>query len=114
VRPAPWQQDLLPRRHHQKEEVEMAEDINVPGTELLEAQNMLTFVHDFIDIGNNQFDFVAAFGPELGRNAAQNFENKWNDGQEQIKKQVLGTRDAITQILEAFEKTDQDAVAELS
>ncbi|GAB3276068.1 hypothetical protein [Kineosporia babensis] len=91
----------------------MASDINIPGDELREAQNNLTFVHDFIDIGNNTFDFVAAFGPELGRGAAQNFENRWDDGQTQLKKQIVGVRDAIGSILDSFEQTDRDAAANL-
>lgn len=92
----------------------MASDINVPGDELREAQNNLTFVHDFIDIGGNTFDFEAAFGPELAGGAAQNFESRWDDGQTQLKKQIVGVRDAIGSILDSFEKTDQDAVANLS
>ncbi len=43
----------------------MASDVNIPGSELKEAQDMLGFVHDFIDIGHHTFDFDAAFGPEL-------------------------------------------------
>ena len=91
----------------------MAGDINIPGDELREAQNNLTFVHDFIDIGRNTFDFEAAFGRDLGRGAAQNFENRWDDGQTQLKKQIVGVRDAIGSILDSFEKTDRDAVANL-
>ncbi|MEV0905194.1 hypothetical protein [Streptomyces hokutonensis] len=54
----------------------MASDVNIPGSELREAQDMLGFVHDFIDIAHNTFDFHAAFGPELSRGSTQNFENK--------------------------------------
>ncbi|WP_329295659.1 hypothetical protein [Streptomyces sp. NBC_01455] len=49
----------------------MASDIYIPGDELMEAQKMLDFVHDNIDIGHNHFDFGAAFVPELSRGAAQ-------------------------------------------
>ena len=91
----------------------MAQDVSIPGDELREAQSMLGFVHDFIDIGHHTFDFDAAFGPELSAGAAQNFENKWNDGKHQLQKQVQGVKDAIGNILDAFEKTDQDAVNNL-
>ena len=91
----------------------MASDVNIPGSELKEAQDMLGFVHDFIDIGHNTFDFDAAFGPELSHGSAQNFENKWNDGKHQLQKQVQGIKDAIGNILDSFEKTDQDAVSNL-
>ncbi|MEU3979413.1 hypothetical protein AB0F77_04755 [Streptomyces sp. NPDC026672] len=92
----------------------MASDVNIPGSELKEAQEMLGFVHDFIDIGHHTFDFEAAFGPELSRHgSAQNFENKWEDGKHQLQKQVVGIRDAIGSILDSFEKTDQDAVSNL-
>jgi hypothetical protein len=91
----------------------VAGDINIPGDELREAQNNLTFVHDFIDIDRNAFDFEAAFGPDLGNGAAKNFEDRWDDGQTQLKKQIVGVRDAIGSILDSFEQTDLDAVANL-
>ncbi|WP_327425611.1 hypothetical protein OG763_45110 (plasmid) [Streptomyces sp. NBC_01230] len=91
----------------------MASDIHIPGNELKEAQDMLGFVHDFIDIGHHTFDFDAAFGPELSRGSAQNFEDRWEDGKHQLQKQVEGIRDAIGNILDSFEKTDKDAVARL-
>lgn len=91
----------------------MSSNVNVPGDELKEAQERLDFVHNNIDIGHHTFDFDAAFGPELSRGAAQNFEDRWEDGKHQLQKQVEGIRDAIQQILDAFEKTDRDAAAHL-
>ncbi|SDT54736.1 hypothetical protein [Actinoplanes derwentensis] len=91
----------------------MAGDVNIPGDELREAREMLTFVHDFIDIGRNTFDFDAAFGRDELRGAAQNFEKRWDDGRFQVKRQVVGIRDAIGNILDSFEKTDRDAVQNL-
>ncbi|MCD0484046.1 hypothetical protein LO771_17015 [Streptacidiphilus sp. ASG 303] len=92
----------------------MAEDIQIPGDELQEAQRTLGFVHDFIDIGHHTFDFDAAFGRELSRGAAQHFENRWEDGRHQLQKQVKGVSDAIGSILDAFDRTDRDAVSNLS
>lgn len=92
----------------------MANDVNIPGDQLREAQDMLGFVHDFIDIGHHTFDFDAAFGPELSDGSAQNFENKWEDGKGRLKKQVKEISDAIGSILDSFEKADQDAAANLS
>jgi hypothetical protein len=91
----------------------MAADVNIPGDELEEAKKNLTFVHDYIDIGNNTFDFDAAFGPELSRGSAQHFEDRWSDGRHQLKKEVEGVRDAIGNILDSFAKTDQDAAQSL-
>lgn len=91
----------------------MADDINIPGSELREAQEMLAFVHDFIDIGRTTFDFDAAFGRERLRDAAQNFEERWEDGRFQVKRQVVGIRDAIGSIMDSFEQVDRDAVANL-
>ena len=91
----------------------MAQDVSIPGDELREAQDMLGFVHDFIDIGHHTFDFDAAFGRELSRGAAQHFENKWEDGKHQLQKQVQGVKDAIGNILDSFEKADQDAASNL-
>ncbi|MEU4172817.1 hypothetical protein AB0F46_38785 [Streptomyces sp. NPDC026665] len=91
----------------------MATDINIPGDELREAQNMLGFVHDLIDIDRHTFDFDAAFGRDLSRGAARHFEKKWDDGKKQLKRQVKGVREAIGSILDSFEQTDRDAVANL-
>jgi hypothetical protein len=92
----------------------MAGDVYVPGDDLKQAQDMLTFIHDFIDIGHHTFDFDAAFGRELSRGAAQHFEDRWSDGRYQLKKQVEGVRDAIGNILDSFDKTDQDAAQSLN
>ncbi|WP_427924611.1 hypothetical protein [Streptomyces sp. cg40] len=91
----------------------MASQIVIPGDELEEARSTLGFVHDFIDIGHHTFDFDAMFGRELSRGSAQNFENKWEDGKNQLKKQVKDVQDAIGNVLDSFAKTDQDAVANL-
>jgi hypothetical protein len=92
----------------------MAGDVYVPGDDLKQAQDMLTFIHDFIDIGHHTFDFDAAFGRELSHGAAQHFEDRWSDGRYQLKKQVEGVRDAIGNILDSFDKTDQDAAQSLN
>ncbi|MDX3053967.1 hypothetical protein PV394_02235 [Streptomyces sp. NE06-03E] len=91
----------------------MASDVSIPGDELREAQDMLGVVHDLIDIGRNTFDFDAAFGRELSRGGARNFESRWEDGKFQLKRQIVGVKDAIGSIVDAFEKTDQDAAAHL-
>ncbi|TFE37100.1 hypothetical protein E3E14_30260 [Streptomyces sp. ICN441] len=91
----------------------MATEVVIPGSELEEARSKLGVVHDFIDIGDRTFDFDAMFGRELSRGAAQNFEDKWEDGKIQLKKQVREIQGAIGSILDSFEKTDLDAVANL-
>ncbi|MGY5032977.1 hypothetical protein ACWC9U_19200 [Streptomyces sp. 900116325] len=91
----------------------MASDVNIPVSELRQVQQMLSFVHDSIDIDRNTFNFETAFGPELARGAAQNFEDRWNDGKFRLKKQVGEIKDAIDNILETMAKTDQDAAAQL-
>jgi hypothetical protein len=92
----------------------MAGDVNIPGDELEEAKRNLISVHDNIDIDHYTFDFDAAFGPELSRGSAQHFEDRWNDGRYQLKKQVEDVRDAIGNILDSFDKTDQDAAQNLN
>jgi hypothetical protein len=87
----------------------MAEDVYIPGDDLEEAKQNLTAVHDQIDLDHHTFDFDAAFGPELGRGSAQHFEDRWSDGRYQLKKQIEGVRDEISNILDTFDKTDQDA-----
>ncbi|MFF3752467.1 hypothetical protein ACFYYH_18735 [Streptomyces sp. NPDC002018] len=89
-------------------------DIFVPGDELDDARQALGFVQDHIDIGHHTFDFDKAFGPELSRGSAQNFENKWDDGKKQLIKQVKGIKEAMDQIMDSFTKTDQDAASNLS
>ena len=92
----------------------MAEDVYIPGNELAQAQATLTTIRDFIDIGDNQFNFEAAFGPELAvHGSAQNFENKWQDGQDQLIRGVKALIQNISDVLEQMEKTDQDSAASL-
>ncbi|GHH88966.1 hypothetical protein GCM10018793_70540 [Streptomyces sulfonofaciens] len=92
----------------------MPSDIFIPGDELDAARQALGFVHDNIDIGHHTFDFEKAFGPELaGHGSAQNFENKWQDGKQQLRKQVEDLKKAMDSIMDSFTKTDNDAVANL-
>lgn len=92
----------------------MSGDIFIPGDELDAARQALGFVEDNIDIGHHTFDFEKAFGPELsGHGAAQNFENKWNDGKQQLRKQVADLKKAMDSLMDSFTKTDNDAVANL-
>ncbi|MFJ9351324.1 hypothetical protein [Streptomyces sp. NPDC101237] len=91
----------------------MASDVHIPVSELEEARKMLDTVHGEIDIGHSLFDFDRAFGPELSRGAAQNFEDRWEDGKHQLQKQVEGIQSAIGDILDSMARTDQDAVAHL-
>jgi hypothetical protein len=97
----------------EREGIDMADDVHVPGNELEQAQQMLDFVHDHIDIGRHTFDFDATFGPELSHGSAQHFEKKWEDGKTQLKKQITGIRDAIGNIVDSMDKTDRDAVSNL-
>jgi hypothetical protein len=92
----------------------MADDLWIPGDALTEAQGTLGIIRDFIDIGDNQFDFESAFGPELAiHGSAQNFENKWQDGQDQLIRGVKTLIKNISTVLEQMEKTDQDAAKSL-
>ncbi|QIQ06459.1 hypothetical protein [Streptomyces liangshanensis] len=88
-------------------------DIFIPGDELDDARQALSFVLDHIDIQANEFDFPAMFGPGL-RNAAQNFDDKWNDGRERLQKQVKEIKKAMDSIADEFAKTDNDAASNLS
>ena len=92
----------------------MAEDVFIPGDDLQTAEDTMKFIDDFIDIDRNQFDFDSAFGPGRLLDSANNFENKWNDGRGQLKKEIGGVKDAIANILDSFSKTDQDAAGNLS
>ncbi|MFI6077149.1 hypothetical protein ACIA5C_37010 [Actinoplanes sp. NPDC051343] len=92
----------------------MAEDVFIPGDDLQQAEDMLNFIDNFIDIDRNQFDFDAAFGPGQLLKSANNFEKKWNDGRTQLKREVGGVKDAVQNILDSFSKTDQDAASNLS
>ena len=88
-------------------------DIFIPGDELESTRQSLGFVLDNIDIGHHTFDFDKAFGRELSRGSAQNFENKWDDGKRQLQRQVKDIKSAIDSILDSFTRTDNDAVTNL-
>ena len=102
-------------RHHDEceDEVEMATDVNIPGDELARAQDTLTFVHDFIDLEGDAFDFEAALGPALANGSAGEFDQAWEDGRFQLRRQITGVRDAIGKVLDQFEKIDDEAAASL-
>ncbi|MEV7975117.1 hypothetical protein [Streptomyces sp. NPDC086519] len=88
-------------------------DVHIPDDALKDGAQRMRLVHDNIDIGHTTFDFDAAFGRELSRGAAQNFEDRWNDGKHQLQKQVSGIIDAITQISDAFDEADRRSAASL-
>jgi uncharacterized protein YukE len=88
-------------------------DIHVPDDALKDGAKRMRLVQDNIAIGNTTFDFDAAFGRELSSGAAQNFEDRWNDGKHQLQKQVGGIIDAITQISDAFDEADRRSAASL-
>ncbi len=92
----------------------MAKDVFIPGTELEDAKKTITFVHDNIDLDSNHFDFQAAFGSGRLHDSAQGYEDAWNDGREQVRREIEGVRDAIGNILDTMKKTDDDAAASLS
>jgi hypothetical protein len=99
-----------PRR---REEEQMASDVEIPGDDLQRAQDTLTFVRDFINLDRNEFDFTAALGAELAGGAAQRFESAWDDGRVQLGREMEGTQDAITAVLDAFAQTDDEAASSL-
>jgi len=90
----------------------MAKDIEVPGDELREVQRMLTNVHDGLNLNTRSINFGGTFGRGLS-GEAENFERRWNDGEKEIKRQVLELRDLIDQIMDAFEQTDEDSSSRL-
>ncbi|MFQ6144463.1 hypothetical protein ACLMNJ_15510 [Streptomyces seoulensis] len=92
----------------------MASDISIPGEELQQVRDLLSRVHDHIDTGRDSFDFDRALGPRSSdHRAAQHFESKWNDGKHQLQKQIQSVGDAVGNILDSFQKADQDAAANL-
>ncbi|MDX3854568.1 hypothetical protein [Streptomyces sp. AK02-01A] len=87
-------------------------DIFIPGSEMDEVRQSLGFVLDNIDIGNAKIDFGRALDYPL-EGAASHFEKKWGDGRTQLKKQASGIEEAIDNIMDSFNKTDNDAVSNL-
>lgn len=46
--------------------------------------------------------------------ALDDFENNWDDGREQIKKNLTVTREILDESVKAYEQTDEDLATELN
>lgn len=60
----------------------MAHDAVIPGTELEDAKNLISIVHDNIDLDPSQLDLEGAFRSGRLHDSAQSYEDAWNDGRE--------------------------------
>jgi hypothetical protein len=83
----------------------VASHVRVPGAELEELGELLARVARFVD-DETRFDALhEAVGPPL-RDAAENFESRWEDGRYQLRKQCGELAEIVTTILDTFEQTD--------
>lgn len=91
----------------------MASDIFIPGDALQQASDAMGRVLDHIIKTRGEADLGQVVGRPL-RDAAENFEGRWSDGREQLRRECKKIREAIQKIEEGFMDTDNQAADSIS
>jgi hypothetical protein len=89
-------------------------EIYIPGEELQSAGDMLGRVLALIDAGGRPADLAGALGNASDvLDAAQSFDDRWSDGRYQMSKEGTDIKDKITEVLDAFQSTDDDLTKDM-
>jgi hypothetical protein len=89
-------------------------DIKIPGEELEKAHGDLEKVLTLLEAGGRPLDLDGALGGAadvLG--AAQAFDDRWKDGRWVISQDGRELQKKVRQVLDAFQKTDDDLTADM-
>ncbi|GAA3730378.1 hypothetical protein [Salinactinospora qingdaonensis] len=89
--------------------------ITIPADELASLKSELNEIHDILDEVDDYPDSPAActVGPPRFQEAAEEFDDAWGDGQDQLQRNIEAVRDGITTILDSFEKLEDDLASQL-
>ncbi|MEU5976850.1 hypothetical protein [Streptomyces sp. NPDC047315] len=86
-------------------------EIDMPGTEVQSMGELLGRVMDLIETRSAGFDAVAV-GPPLAA-AGSNFDDRWNDGRFQLKRECKTLKDGCEAIVKAFADADKEMASAL-
>lgn len=87
-------------------------DIVIPGEDLQEAAEAMRQVLRTINVKRSTADFNRTVGPPV-REAAENFEDRWDAGRKQLRNECDDIIEAIDLILDTFTKVDEQSGASL-
>lgn len=95
----------------------MASDVDIPGAVLEDAADNLRLALQHIDVsGGATFADFQNLGRVVGEplhGSAAGFETRWTDGRKQLHRECEKIIDAIGKIVDAFQKTDDQAASGL-
>ncbi|MEV5819720.1 hypothetical protein ACFYMB_27330 [Micromonospora haikouensis] len=81
-------------------------DIVVPGEDLQQAAEAMRRVLQTINVKRSSADFNRVVGSPV-RDAAENFEDRWDAGRKQLREECDDIVQAIDMILDAFTAVDE-------
>jgi hypothetical protein len=87
-------------------------DIVIPGEDLQQAAEAMRQVLRTINVKRSAADFNQTVGPPV-REAAENFEDRWDAGRKQLRNECDDIIEAIDLILDTFTKVDEQGGASL-
>ncbi|WP_431911948.1 hypothetical protein [Micromonospora carbonacea] len=87
-------------------------DIVVPGEDLQQAAEAMRRVLQTINVKRSSADFNRVVGSPV-RDAAENFEDRWDAGRKQLREECDDIVQAIDMILDAFTAVDEQGGASL-
>lgn len=82
-------------------------DIVIPGEDLQDAADAMRRVLVNINLKRSSADFTRVVGPPV-RDAAENFEDRWDSGRKQLRQECDDILETIDMILESFAKIDNN------
>ena len=89
-------------------------DLFIPGEELESAARNMESVLELLDRGVNPPDLSELLGDSSDvMGAAQSFESRWSDGRTQLTDEAKDIQDGLQQVLDAFQQTDDQLVADI-
>jgi hypothetical protein len=83
-------------------------DIVIPGEDLQQAADAMRRVQRTINVKRSSADFNRTVGPPV-RDAAENFEDRWDAGRKQLRNECDDIVEAIDVILNAFTAVDNQS-----
>ncbi|MGV9311639.1 hypothetical protein ACWDR0_05535 [Streptomyces sp. NPDC003691] len=86
-------------------------EIDVPGTEVEQMGQLLGRVMELVDTRSAGFDAVAV-GPPLAAAGAR-FDEAWDDGRFQLKRECKGLKEGCEAIVKGFADADKEMAASL-
>jgi hypothetical protein len=83
-------------------------DIEIPRDDLENARLSMARVLEHIDVTRGPVELGIVVGRPV-RQAAEHFEKRWGDGRKQLHRECKQIGEAIQQVVETYDKVDQDA-----